>query len=69
MNEIKLELSDPTIFAKCPRCCAHYLGKVVGDYYAKAYPRRREDRSAEEVAAAQVCENCQTPMQFMYEVR
>lgn len=69
MNGPKLDLSDPTIFAKCPRCCASYLGKKVGDYYAKAYPRRREDRTAADVVAAQVCENCQTPMQFMYEVR
>jgi len=68
MPDVTLEPSDPTIFAKCPKCCAHYTGKVVGTYFAKAYPRKKKGRSAEDVIANQVCENCGTPMQFMYEV-
>lgn len=62
MNEIVLEDSDPTVFAKCPKCCAHYNGKLQGNYFAKAYPRKKWARG-------QVCENCGTEMQFMYEVK
>lgn len=67
--DIKLELADPTIFAKCPKCTRSFLGNVVGNYYAKAFPRRRPDRTAQDVVAAQTCENCGTPLELLYEVK
>lgn len=73
MNEVVLDDSDPTVFAKCPKCCASYTGKVQGDYFAKAYPRRKWGRIIRcpdcNQAHAQVCENCHTDMQFIYEVK
>ncbi len=69
MNDVTLSLYDPVIFAKCPKCTASYPGKNVGDYFAKAYPRRRLGRTAQEVVSAQRCDNCGTDMQFMYEVK
>lgn len=69
MADVTLETSDPTVWAKCPKCTASYMGNITGNYFAKAYPRRRKDRTAAEVVAAQVCDNCSTPMQFMYEVK
>jgi len=52
----------PTVFAKCPSCCRTGRGVVVGDYYSKAYTKRKW-------AQGQVCENCSTPMKYLYEVR
>jgi hypothetical protein len=69
MNDISLELSDPTVWGKCPKCTASYPGKHVGDYFAKAYPRKKDTRTAEEVLALQKCDNCGGPLDFMYEVR
>lgn len=68
MIDVRLDLSDPTIWAKCPKCTSSYLGKKVGDYFAKAFPRRRKERTTAEVVAQQVCENCGGPLEFMYEV-
>lgn len=69
MTDIVLEPNDPTIWAKCPQCTKSYLGAKVGNYFAKAYPRKKAGRSAEDVISGQVCENCGTPMQFLYEVK
>jgi hypothetical protein len=63
MTEIKLEFDDPTIFAKCSGACTrHYPGKQVGNYFAKAYTDRKWKRSP-------TCDNCKSPMQFLYEIR
>jgi hypothetical protein len=69
MLDVTLLDSDPTIWAKCPKCCASYLGKHVGNYFAMAYPRRKAGRTVQEVLADKACENCSTPMQFLYEVK
>lgn len=69
MRNITLDPSDPTIWGKCPKCTASYPGKKVGDYYAKAFPRKREGRTAAEVLAGQTCENCGSVLEFMYEVK
>lgn len=68
MSDVRLELSDPSVWGKCPKCTSSYLGKKVGDYFAKAFPRRRKGRTAADVLAVQVCENCGGPLELMYEV-
>jgi hypothetical protein len=61
MNEITLNESDRTFFAKCPVCCKTGKGVPVGDYYCMAYTRRQWSRNPK-------CENCETPMRFLYEI-
>lgn len=68
MSDISLVPSDPTVWGKCTKCTASYPGKKVGDYFAKAYPRKKPGRTAEEVLALQQCDNCGGPLYFMYEV-
>lgn len=71
--DIKLEPSDPTVWGKCPKCTASYPGRKVGDYFAKAFPRKKprdkDARTPQEVLALQQCDNCGGPLDFMYEVR
>jgi len=63
LEPIKLEYDDPTIFAKCSgACCQHRNGKKVGSYYAKAYTDRKWRKNP-------TCENCDSPMEFLYEIR
>ncbi len=71
MSEIVMTPSDPTVWAKCPKCTQSYLGNVVGKYFAKAYPKRsgKQVLTAEQVVEREKCENCGTDMQFMYEVK
>ncbi len=59
--EIKLLPGDPTVWGRCPHCCRTGIGVVVGDYYALAFPRHKWERGPR-------CENCETPLEFMYEV-
>lgn len=68
VDSITLLETDPTIFARCPKCTASYNGKHVGEYFAKAYPRKRRGRDTQDVLSDKVCDNCGTQMQFMYEV-
>jgi len=63
MIEIRLDYSDPTVFAACGGACNHhYPGKKVGMYFGKAYTERQWKRHP-------VCDNCGSPMRFLYEVR
>lgn len=68
MTDVRLDLYDPTVWAKCPKCTASHLGKRVGDYFAKAFPRVRRGRTAAEVVASKRCDNCDGPLELMYEV-
>lgn len=52
---------DFRFWAKCPKCCKTGLGVVMGDYYSCAYTRKQWARSPK-------CVNCDTDMQFIYEV-
>ena len=60
-REITLTVDDPTIWAKCPNCCRAGTGVVVGNYYARAYSRRRWGKG-------KTCPNCETRLEIMYEV-
>jgi hypothetical protein len=68
-SEITLSLADPVVWGKCPQCTKSGRGVHVGSYFAKAFPRRKLFRSAQDVLAGEVCENCSTPLEFMYEVK
>jgi hypothetical protein len=61
-KQISLTDTDPTIFAKCPRCSVTGLGVVVGKNFQKAYTRKQWARG-------QACDNCGFLMAFMYEVK
>jgi len=62
IQPIKLEFDDPTIFAKCSGPCTRsYPGHRVGHYFAKAYTVRKWRKGP-------VCDNCGSPMVFLYEV-
>jgi hypothetical protein len=62
MTELTLGPEDPTVFAKCNRCDPGKPGSKVGNYYGRAYPRRKWDRKPK-------CENCKTPMSLLFEVK
>lgn len=62
MNEITLNDSDRTVFAVCPKCCKKGRGVVMGQYYSMAYTRRQWARNPQ-------CENCNTAMEYRYEVK
>lgn len=62
MFKITLSDEDPTVFAKCPRCCRTGKGVITGDYYARAYPRKKWGKGKS-------CPNCETPLVVMYEVK
>lgn len=68
-NEITLTPADPTVWAKCPNCTKTGRGTVTGKYFAKAYPRRFKQYTYEDVLRGEVCDNCGTDMQFLYEVK
>ncbi len=63
VQPVTLDYDDPTIFAICSGACArHENGKKVGNYFGKAYTVRKWKRSPK-------CDNCGSPMRFLYEVR
>jgi hypothetical protein len=63
MQDIKLLPSDPVVFAKCLHCTqTGRNGMLVPPYYSKAYSNEKWNRGP-------VCENCGTPMTFLYEVK
>lgn len=62
MKEVRLTDSDRTIFAVCPICNQSGVGRKAPKYFSMAYNKRQWDKGP-------VCENCQTPMQFKYEVK
>lgn len=69
MTDIKLEVFDPTVWGKCPKCTRTGTGVHVGNYFAKAYPRQKLGRSAQDVISKETCENCGTQMELLYEVK
>ena len=62
MSDIRLSDSDRTKFAICPNCNKSGLGLKAPNFYSMAYSKKQWARNP-------VCENCQTPMQFKYEVK
>jgi hypothetical protein len=62
MSEVSLSDSDRTIFSICPNCNKKGKGVPVGNIYSMAYTRRQWQRNPK-------CENCNTDMQFIYEVK
>jgi hypothetical protein len=62
MSETRLGDNDPTVFAKCPRCCVTGPGAKQGNYFAKAYTRNQWKRG-------QSCENCGFLMAFVREIK
>jgi len=57
-----LDFDDPTIFAICSGACSqHGPGSKVGNYFAKAYTRRKWSKKPK-------CDNCAAPMRRLYEV-
>jgi hypothetical protein len=62
MIDIKLMEDDPTIFAKCPTCCKGGNGVKFGPIFLRAYTARKWQRGP-------VCDNCNTAMVFLYEVK
>lgn len=62
MTDVRLLDEDPQVFARCPKCCAGGIGVPFGQVFLKAYPPRKWDRG-------QSCDNCDTPMERLYEVR
>jgi hypothetical protein len=62
VDDIRILPSDPTVWAKCPKCCKTGLGVHVGQYFSKAY-------TADKWARGQICENCETPMVELYRLK
>jgi hypothetical protein len=62
-QQIVLKDDDPTIFAKCPSCTRTGRGVVVGNYYARAFSRKKWGKGNK------ACPNCQTRLVVMYEVK
>lgn len=60
-DKVSLSPEDPTIFAKCPRCCKSGVGQKLGDIFLKAFTVRRWKRSP-------ICENCGTDLIILYEI-
>lgn len=60
-NEIRLTVSDRTVFAVCPNCNRTGKGLKAANFYSMAYTKRQWARQPK-------CENCGTDMQFSYEV-
>ena len=61
-SDIRLSDSDRTVFAICPQCNKSGLGQKVPRYFSMAYSRKQWVRKPK-------CDNCDTPMQFKYEVK
>lgn len=61
-DKISLSPEDPTIFAKCPRCCKTGRGEKIGDIFLKAYTTRRWKRDS-------LCENCGSQLIVIFEVQ
>jgi hypothetical protein len=60
---ITLDYSDPVFFAICGgECSRHRPGQNVSKYFAKAYNVREWKRKPK-------CDNCDTPMRLLYEVK
>lgn len=62
-RNIELSADDPTIWAKCPRCTRYGVGVVTGDYYARAFSKKKWGKGNK------TCPNCETRLEFMYEVK
>lgn len=60
---IILTADDPTIFAKCPTCTRTGVGVVTGNYYARAFSRKKWGKGNK------ACPNCGTRLEVMYEVK
>jgi hypothetical protein len=63
MFDIRLNPSDPTVFAECPKCKSpgHRNGKRFEHYFGKAYTVSQWRRTP-------VCDNCETPMVAIYSI-
>lgn len=61
MQEVRLTGSDRTMFAICPKCNKSGLGLKAPRYFSMAYTRKQWARKPK-------CDNCDTEMQFKYEV-
>jgi hypothetical protein len=59
MIDVRLNPSDPTVFAKCPKCGLGGRGRKFGFYFGKAYTVSQWRREP-------VCDNCETPMVAIY---
>ena len=62
-RDIVLTSDDPTVFAKCPKCTKSGRGIVVGNYYARAFSKKKWGRGNK------ACPNCGTKLEVMYEVK
>lgn len=62
-RSIELSPDDPTIWAKCPKCCKTGRGIVVGNHYARAFSRKKWGKGNK------TCPNCETRLEYMYEVK
>lgn len=62
MREVELTDSDRTIFAICPVCNRTGKGTKAPNFFSMAYTKRQWRRGP-------VCDNCESPMQFKYEVK
>ncbi len=60
---IVLTDDDPTIFAKCPYCTRRGRGVVEGNYYARAFSKKKWGKGNK------TCPNCKTRLEVMYEVK
>lgn len=62
-NQIRLYSDDPIVFAMCPgRCNKRGKGVSTSFLYYRAYSRPNWRKGP-------LCENCESPMQKLYEVK
>jgi hypothetical protein len=61
-RDIELMASDPTVFAICEKCNRKGRGVHLGDISCKAFTKREWRQNP-------VCDNCNTPMTRLYEVK